>query len=86
MGGEFVFLLKYKQNMNKDEQEKTKKNEVLSSSSRVCLSLFFAYTSIETKFSPLQNGPLPQCEQRLLPSPSLSQVQHEHKYIQEEES
>jgi hypothetical protein len=68
------FLLRYKQKSKKDEPAKTKKDEGLSSSLKVRLSLFFAYTSIKNNFSPLQNRPLLQCERRLFPSSSLKHV------------
>jgi len=46
------FLLKYRQKTKKKEPEKTKKALRLSSSFRVRLSLYFAYT-FKKKLSPL---------------------------------
>jgi len=70
-GARIGFFLKYKQKTKKDEPQKKKKVEVISLSFRVRVSLFFAYNSLKTQFSSLQNGPLPQCEGTLFPSSSL---------------
>ena len=63
-GARNCFLLTYKQKTKKDEPSKTKKDLRLSSSLLVRLSSIFAYTWVRNQFSPLQNGPLPQCEWR----------------------
>ena len=78
-GARIGFLLKNKQKMKKDEPQKTKKWLRLSSSFWVRLSSFFAYTSIRNQFSPLQNGPLPQCERILFLFSFFPQVYLEHR-------
>jgi len=68
-GARIGFLLKYKQKMKKDEPEKTKKDKVISSSFRVCLSLFFAHTSTKNNSHPFKIDPSHKFSEHCFPLP-----------------